>query len=383
MKRSIALIFLLFTITTSYAQTESIAQTKRQYPSVSFNYEQGRIIPTTKFVKGENLLNHPLEHYSSYSLKILWQNPGYKEWQRVYKIPYYGGGISMSDFDDSKEIGRPVSVYGILGIPVFRLKRLQLYTEMQFGMACNWVKYDSVTNPKNLVIGGRFTVHLNLGMTAFYSFSDHFSLGAGMSFIHFSNGGMERPNRGFNIYSPSVELKYQLAGRPAVHSFNPVKRNKAVNDLYLMMGYGNHQLVEHEMDSNYFAIAGISAIFHRQFSNAIRLGIGTDLNYWMGLTANPDGTMGRRDFRNTTIGIILQPEMVIDRLTLVGGIGIYAVHLNYGNFRQTYQRLGVRYNIYKNLSLGLNVRAINFMLAEFLEFNLGYTVKGKSLRAKR
>jgi hypothetical protein len=37
--------------------------------------------------------------------------------------------------------------------------------------------------------------------------------------------------------------------------------------------------------------------------------------------------------------------------------------------------LGVRYDIYRNISLGVNVRAVNFMLAEFLEFNVGYRIK--------
>ncbi|MEZ4906745.1 MAG: hypothetical protein R2771_03665 [Saprospiraceae bacterium] len=141
---------------------------------------------------------------------------------------------------------------------------------------------------------------------------------------------------------------------------------------FSMLGYGDHQLVEHELDTNYFAIAGISALYFNQISNAFRIGVGTDLNYWMGLTANPDGTIGTRNFDNLTIGFIIQPEAIIGKLSLVGGFGIYARHLNYGNFKQSYQRLGIKYEVYKNLSLGVNVRAINFMLAEFMEFNLGY-----------
>jgi hypothetical protein len=85
--------------------------------------------------------------------------------------------------------------------------------------------------------------------------------------------------------------------------------------------------------------------------------------------------MGPRGIDNLTVGLILQPEVIIDRMTLVGGIGIYALHLKYGNFNQMYQRLGVRFDIYKNLSLGVNIRAINFMLAEFLEFNVGYRIR--------
>ena len=119
----------------------------------------------------------------------------------------------------------------------------------------------------------------------------------------------------------------------------------------------------------------MSIIYFKQFSNAFRLGFGSDLNYWMGLTALPDGTMGPRNFNNLTVGLIVQPEFIIDRLSLVSGFGIYTKHLNYGDFKQTYQRLGIRYEFYKNFSAGINIRAINFMLAEFLEFNFGYRFK--------
>ena len=348
---------------------------KKQYLSISSNYAFGNILQTTDFVKGDNLMGEPMKNYQSISLKALWQNPGYTDWQKVFRSPYYGFGISYSDFFNPREVGNPISIYGVLGIPVKRWKQLSLYSEFQFGYTFNWIRYDSITNPKNLVIGGGMTVHLNLGFNAYYAISKHLDLGAAVSFIHFSNGGMERPNRGFNLYAPSLELKYHFRSKPDYKLLPKAERLTRSNDLYFMLGYGNHQLVEHELDTNYFAIGGISILYSNQLSNAFRLAYGVDVNYWWGLNARPDGTIGPRTLDNFTLGWIVQPEIIIDRLSLVGGIGIYMTHLNYGNFQQTYQRLGVRYEIYKSFSLGFNVRAINFMLAEFLEFNMGYKIK--------
>ena len=313
--------------------------------------------------------------YQAYTLKMLWQNPGYTAWQKVYHCPYYGFGVTMADFYNPKEVGYPVLTYGVLGLPVVRWNKLEIYSEFQFGIASNWKHYDSISNPKNLSIGGSLTVHLDVGMDAFYHITNHIDLGAGMSFIHFSNGGFERPNNGFNIYSPSVELKYHFDGRPDFKSVASPGRLKRSNDLFIMLGYADQQLSNHELDTNYFAVGGISAIFFTQFANAFRLGYGVDANYLWGLDAHPDGTMGPPSTYNITLGFILQPEFIIDRLTLVGGIGIYALHLQYGSFEQTYQRLGVRYELYKNTSLGVNIRAINFTQAEFLEFNLGYRLR--------
>jgi hypothetical protein len=369
-------IILCFLVSVSgYCQTDTTKVKKKQFPSISANYSYGDIIQTTDFVRGDNLMGTPIEHFQAYSIKALWQNPGYTDWQKIYRSPYYGVGLSIGDFFNPEEIGHPVSVYGVLGIPIKRWHKLELYSEFQFGVAANWEHYDSISNPKNLVIGGGLTVHLNIGLNAFYPVTKNLDLGAGMSFVHFSNGGFERPNQGFNIYTPSVELKYHLFDRPNIKEIERPGRLGRSNDLFFMLGYGDHQLNEHELDTNYFAIAGVSAIYYTQLANAFRLGYGTDLNYWMGLTALPDGRMGQRDFRNLTVGLVLEPEFIVDRLTLVSGFGIYAIHLNYGNFKQTYQRLGVRYEFYRNLSVGVNVRAINFMLAEFLEFNLGYRIR--------
>ncbi len=355
-----------------FAQEDTTQVKKRQYPAVSVNFASGKILPTTDFVRGDNLSGAPITRYQAYSLKALWQNPGYRDWQKVYRCPYYGMGVTMGNFFNEAEIGHPVSVYGILGIPIKRWKKAELYSEFQFGLAVGWNHYDSITNPKNLVIGGGMTVHLNLGVNALFHLTRKLDAGVGVSFIHFSNGGFERPNRGFNIYAPSLEIKYHLNGHPEVKGVAQHSRLARSNDLYLMLGYGDHQLVTYEMSQYYYAVAGLSAFWSPQLSNAFRLGFGTDLNYWMGLTALADGSIGPRDFRNLTIGLAIQPEFIVGKLTLVGGIGIYAKHLQYGNFKQTYQRLGVRYEFIENISFGVNVRAVNYMLAEFLEFNLGY-----------
>lgn len=374
MKLNLLIISLLLTIT-SFAQTDTTKIKKKQFCSIAANYAYGNIIPTTDFVKGDNLTGNPINNFQSYTIKALWQNPGYTNWQKIYKAPYYGIGFSAGDFFNAEEIGYPMSVYGILGIPIKRFNKLELYSEFQFGIASNWVHYDSITNPKNLVIGGGLTVHLNIGVNAVYPITKNIDLGVGISFVHFSNGGMERPNKGFNIYSPSVELKYHIGDRPKVKNVELPKRLNRYNDIYLMTGYGNHQLNEHELDSNYFAVAGLTAIYFTQLSNAFRLGIGGDFNYWWGLNAFPNGTIGARTAENFTVGLLIQPEFIINKLTLVSGFGIYARHLHYGSFNQTYQRLGVRYDVYKDISVGVNIRAVNFMLAEFLEFNFGYRIK--------
>lgn len=372
MKKTASIILLLILHTLTFAQ--EAADKKSQFRQISLDINLGDIMPTTEFAEGDNLKGAPLTKYESYSLRMLWQNPGYTHWQKVFRAPYYGFGVTLNNFFNERELGYPVSVYGIFGVPIKRWNRFQLYSEFQYGMAFGWKHYDRDNNELNLAIGSPITVHVSGGLNGYYNISKRIDIGVGANFVHFSNGGMERPNRGVNILSFSAKVNYHLGGRYLGEIPEVTKPKDKKRSLLLMLGYGNHQLVEHELDTTYFAIGGVSAIYLEQLSQAFRLGVGTDLNYWWGLNANNDGTMAKQDFTNMTVGLLLQPEIIIDRLTLVTGVGIYARHRNYGNFTQLYQRLGARFDLYKNISLGVNVRAVNFMLAEFMEFNLSYRI---------
>lgn len=365
------LFLIIFLPAAGFPQRDSAKAKTRDFPSLSMAYTHGKILPTNPFVKGENLSGEPLEFHNSISVKLLWQNPGYTEWQRVYHIPYYGIGYNKASFF-TEELGHPNSIYGVLGVPVKRWKKLEVYSEFQFGLAWNWNKYDSIHNPKNIAIGGGMTVHLDVGFNAFYPISKHFDLGAGLSFSHFSNGGFERPNRGLNLLSPTVELKYHLRGNPDTRDAPKPGRLPRNNELYLMLGYGDHQMVEHELDTNYFAVGGLSAFYLMQHTNAFKSGPALDFNFWWSLTAREDGSPGPIGWDNLTVGAFYQIEFEISRLSLHGGVGNYLRHKKYGNYKQFYQRVGLKYHFTDHISMGVNVRSINFILAEFLEFHLGY-----------
>ena len=321
-------------------------------------------------------MGKPLTLYSSVSIKYGWQNMGNTNWQKSYRGPYYGVGIDLAKFDGTKELGIPISTYGFFGIPIVRFGKFEFYNELQLGFAWNNVHYHPTKNPSNIAIGSGLTLYLNVGIVGTYRITKRFDLGAGISFTHYSNGGFERPNRGLNLYSPHLELKYRIGSRPDINYLEmPDKNLPKSNDLYFMLGYGNHQIVEHEFDTNYYSVMGLGITYSLQHGNVFRSGLGVDFNYLRSLSAKPNGSPGvQGTLDNLTIGLLYAPELLIGDLSIVAGIGVYAKHHKYGNFTQLYQRAGVKYH-FGDFSAGMNVRSINFMLAEFLEFNIGYRVR--------
>jgi hypothetical protein len=373
LKKFLLIVFLCSVIKT-YSQTETILVPSQSHKSISASYQYGNVIQTTSFLQGDNLIGIPIDKYQSFTLKMLWQNPGYTDWQKVFRAPYYGAGMTIGDLNDPIEIGYPISFFGIFGIPVKRWEKLELYSEFQFGLAINWNYYDPVCNSKNINIGTDFTFHVNFGMNAYYPISKKLDLGAGISFIHFSNGGIERPNKGFNIYGPKIELKYHLNDKINRESIQHPERLEHSNDLFFMLSGSKFQPAEFELGSYYFGLGGFSMIYFTQFSNAFRLGYGADFNCWRLSNALPHYSSQQKELK-TSLGIILQPEIIIDKLTLVFGLGAYVLHEKFGSFKQLYERLGFRYELYKNISVGLNVRGWDFYRAEYMEFNLGYRIR--------
>lgn len=351
-----------------------ITKIKGTYPGIVLGYGYGKILHTNGFVKGDNQAGKPMKSFQSFSLKMLWQNPGHNAWQRIYNIPYYGFGVSMGDLFNPDEIGYPISLYGVLGIPIKRWDKLEIYTELQLGLASNWIHYDPETNPMNIAIGSDITSHLNFGFRAFYPIGEKLDLGAGVSFTHFSNGGLERPNYGINHWAPYFDLKYRLAGRPEIPELKASEKLEFKKEIILTGSYSRYQTITDTLDLHYYTVGGLSSYYLWQNTEAIKSGFGVDLNYLSGLDIDSQGYPGPFAWDNFTLGIGYQLEFVFDRLSIVGGIGNYAVHKTYKHFHQFYQRIGIKFYLLNNLYTGVNVRTVNFATAEYLEFNLGYRI---------
>lgn len=341
------------------------------HPMVHIGVTNGNVLPTNDFLKGENLALKRIEEYKAINIQLGISSTDKKDWAVIYRQPYYGIGVSFNDFLTS-ELGKPISGYGYLGIPIIRSKYFSIYNEWQYGMAFGWKHYHPNLNPKNHAIGSKITVHAASQLMLKAHILPYIDLTGGISFVHFSNGRMERPNNGINIITSSIGLNI-YPNKQAKY----IKPKREVNlkkphEWALTIGYGNHQRNSSVDDTNYFAVAGLSGSFAKQHSNYYRSRIGLDMNYFWSLTVEEDGSQAKPGWTNLTLGVVYQPEFIIGNFTMYGGIGLYLKHANYVNYQQMYQRLGLRYNFMENFSFAANIRSVNFYEAEFLEFQFGY-----------
>jgi hypothetical protein len=360
--KSIGLILIIFLAKTGFTQQQNFIY--------DLQNDRGKVLLSNDFVAFDNEYKKPLTFYEGAAFRVLLQGDGSKSWQRSLKLPYYGIGLAARDFR-SKELGRSFSAYGVLGIPILRTKPIELFTELEYGMAFGWHHYDPIDNPFNKAIGSKLTVHAAARLITKIHLSDRLDLNIGGAFVHFSNGRFERPNNGLNIATYSIGLSYQPKARINTINIPKSEREERDTEFAIFLGYGSHQRVE-TLDDNYFNAAGLNFSLAKRHTNLYQSRIGLDFNYLWRLSINSDGSQGKVGWNNLTLGLIYQPEVKISKFTLVGGMGVYVHHLEYKPFKQLYQRLGVRYNFTDRLSIGSNIRSVNFYQAEFLEFQLGY-----------
>lgn len=351
---------LLFGQNQSKPESETIAK----HFVLDFSYDYGEILNTNKFLDGDNLAQKKIDQYSGFTLKFGLQNKGKADWQKVYKHPYYGVGISYFDLN-SDETGKPISSFAYFGFPIWRYRALEIYGEFQFGFAGNWNEYDSISNPKNISVSTNFTAYTGGGIRALLNINNHLDLGFGYNFKHFSNGGGSLPNKGINFYGSEVVCRYHIQKRPNFSRQEKHNILKKKNEIMAFLNFGQYQTIDNNDNKYENTVVGISTLYFHQHTIKYRNGIGLDLNNWIEESAHSNQS-------HFSLGLVFQPELTVGNLDLIGGIGVYAKHQSYKNFDQFYQRLGIRYNFKSKISFGFNIRAIDFYLAENIEYQIGY-----------
>ena len=129
----------------------------------------------------------------------------------------------------------------------------------------------------------------------------------------------------------------------------------------------------------YYTAYGISATFNRQISYKSRFGIGIMADYWgfaNSYITVEDGNLIAHpaSFRDgLELSIFPSYELIISRLSLILQPGFYLYRTKYPyRTPSAYQRIGLKYNIFENISFAVNMRVHSYSIADYLEWTIGY-----------
>lgn len=353
-------------------------------------FQAGWVIPTSDFVRGENLAMEPINGLWSFRAELGYQTDGSRGWHDIYKYPSYGIGVFHADYGNAEELGNPWAVYGFFSWPIFVFDNgIDITTDFGLGGAFGWQGFDPETNPFNRAIGGSESVYIDWGFFVKWPFANKWDLSAGYSFTHYSNGRTTYPNLGFNTIAPMALVRYNVwQERPArlrqIRPAPPYARNWQV----AVRGFLSQKQVEvptddpdlQDMDRRRdFGVGGASATVNYQVWHTSKLAFGVDYSRDNAADAELENVDGEAEVvegdssAKNLLGIFGGYEHVISRFSIVVDVGYYAVYNREdGDVPRLYQRIGFKYHLYDGLFGGMNIRIKNWGQADYIEWNLGY-----------
>lgn len=338
-------------------------------------------------------VNSSLAFYFKYSFSFC--DPGIRNY---YPGGYQGIGANImalglpngNKLDRAqRNIGLPVSLYVFQGAPFLKMPHgFSLGYEWQFGASGGWMPYSYHNQGFNLKVGSAVNAYLNLGLTVRKRFNKRFSLEAGLSLSHFSNGNTSWPNPGVNALGLRIGMVLDPAGSPGKYpdvKSDTVSRKRLDFDLSVW-GAPRRRVYkggeEPVLLSGYYGVAGLSFSPLYRFGRWIKAGGSADFQWdgSSGLVANYISGSVAEEIkyevpsvgRQLSFGLAAHAELCMPIFSLNIGVGynFLAPREN----RKTYQSITLKTYLSKVLYLNVGYQLRDFSQQSNLMLGMGVTL---------
>ena len=287
---------------------------------------------------------------------------GQSYWEQLYRYPDWGIGYSFTDLGNPKELGQANAIYYYLRVPVLKKKRFSLSYKISGGLA--WL------NQGNIAIGSHLNLYFDASLDTKIKLSKRLELINSFGATHYSNGAMEMPNLGVNLFSYRLGLQYML--QPLEREKIILKLPKIQEKSCIVVVAGAGVKEKRPFGGEKFSVASGSVDYMRVFSLKHKFGAGLDVFYDETLLdlQDPDSTLNLNNKDIMRYGFHLSGEAQYKKLVLAVHIGTY-LHANYTEDGKIYQRVALRYLFTKNLFANISLKTSKGV-ADFVEWGLGY-----------
>jgi hypothetical protein len=388
--RAIIVILFLIQYNVIYADEKQLSDSVKYQKDFTLNgfYQHGWIMQTNQFINGNNINQIPIRQYRSASLQISVQTHGEKLWEQLYNYPRYGFCVYKPFFPDAPYLGNPAAVYGTMGFVLKRWESATIDFNIGLGLAFNWISY--LEDKYNLAMGASESAIFTTTFSAEKRLVNGFVISAGAGFVHFSNGSLKVPNLGINIFTPKVGIGYNFIKPEKNYIYKVIPEYHKQSEIFIsaFTGWRNILYSGSDVDSItqrkgvYYSCYGISAAYNYQVSHKSKFGVGVMTDYLgyvnSSITVRNDKLVTNPASFSDGFEISIYPsyELVIDRASVILQPGFYILRAKYPERNPfNYQRIGLKYTITDDVSLGLYMRAHYWSIADFIEWTVGYSFR--------
>ncbi len=332
---------------------------------VAARYTRGMLIPHSKVMQG-------LPRGAVQQLEIFYerQTSGRKDWHQHHALPAWRAFFALTDFSNPQAVGLGYTVGGEMSFPLVRTRHFQLSQNTSVGLGFFPRRYRRGIHENQPAIGSLLNYHIRFGFEGSFRLHKHLDLFAGLHFGHWSNGALKMPNLGMNVASFSLGLK---GGWDLFYAGKQKKAFPRQPFTLLITASAGYKEID-PPGGKIYPIASLYAEAGKRLTPKSGLSLGADFFYDGSIRAKtlyrqlPD--KGER--MNFRLGFHAGYEFFVHRFSAFFHFGVYA--LRYDRLTGIlYQRIGLRYQLPKNISLTTALKSHMFT-ADCVEFGLGYRI---------
>ena len=390
--------------TTSQAHTTVYGDSARHI-GFAAGIQPGRAIITDTYLKmfiGKKISNSAFVEMTYQTLPEDSDN-----FARDYNYPYFSVGLKHSFNDvtmhrtpdpawgmaemvdyDSK-ILNVTTLYGSMTRPVYRNRHWSFDYKIGIGVGYTPDKYNPHDAIDNEVLGAHWLIYFSAALNANYHITQNWALGAGVEFFHHSNGAMNRPNKGLNIITPTVQLRYiPTPVEPRQRAANKLQAQRDHREKYpylfsnITVGVGCKTLDEEWKKTQFntppddpryrtehfrhYVAYSVQADIMARYARRWASGLGADLFYgsYYKDTEKYNIDNGHNESLSPwSVGLAFKQNWYYNNITVNGSIGYY-LYRNMGYAAEHvekpyYERIGLSYIFPKlhNIAIGFSVKA--------------------------
>lgn len=358
------------------------------YYSIRINGGYGYIFPTQDFLKFQNKTGNQIHKSITTGASFTWQVSGEKEWHHLYKLPTFGMGYQQHFYPE--ELGSPFSIFGIYEQPLTYNLKNRLDWGVHLGITFNWNEFDQAQNPNNSLMGLDGSVYIHFRLMYTRMLSKRISTFAVLGLSHGSNGALRMPNFGINVFDPRIGIQYHFA--PTKPRFKVSKFTEPFvkeNHFSIVMAAGVKQIefvnhdpeIRDEFYGKTYNMANMVLTYEKKLTRRSSFGGGLDVTYDESSNAkgyvdgDTNATYPAPMEEKLKLSLLLSYQAYMGKLSVVLQPGYYVYRTKHDPTPAFYQRIGLRYELYKGILLGTTLRAVNFGQADWIEWTIGYKLK--------
>lgn len=338
---------------------------------VEANYHYGYLMPHSDFIS-----YFVKEHIQGLQLNVGFIATGDKSWHHSYNFPRIGLGFHSSNLSNRDVYGQMNALFAYADRYYFNWNsRFNFGNRIAFGAAYINKKFDLHDNRTNLAIGSKLNAYINYSIETLIRINPYLDYKLGGGITHVSNGNISQPNKGLNFFTAFTGLTYTF--HQPEYILTPTQNDDEGNykhQFSLITSFGRKQISRKYNES--FTVVGLSGeyshLIARNSWGGAALSIYHDPSIKREIELSDSSKVKFSDKIQLTFNLVY--ELKMGRISYVFQPGFYLKNAYTAN-GSVINKLALRYQLNKNLTAGVTIKAHWFAIADLFEWSFAYRWK--------